>query len=429
MNRVGRPWHHVWRVSALCATLTLACVAVAAAQSWESDPAHGIPPAPPVSTIVPDVPDGILTKANVKTDNFSIKFGLAILLDYTAFSQNENSITQQGVQADQFQVRDFRFMARGHARVLTDWRYQVSLQYRGFAQQPGQPDWQVADLNLTVNLGRHLGDLTFGKTKQTFDYEMVGDAANLPQTERVLQPFFKTRDIGVKLMNTAFGERATWAVGWYNDWWITPTTWNSSGQQFSARITTLPLWNEKSHRYLHLAVAARYNGAGNDSLQFRGQPQSNVATFYINTGLIPADYAWHLGFEALWADGPFSVLAEYNQAWIATAQHASANGWYVAGSWMITGGGPRPYDRKVGYARRVPITHKHGEVELMARYGTVDFNDRDVQGGAFQQWYFAVNWWATRRWKVALGYGTVNQDQDNIEGWTGILLTRLQWIF
>ena len=44
----------------------------------------------------------------------------------------------------------------------------------------------------------------------------------------------------------------------------------------------------------------------------------------------------------------------------------------------------------------------------MARYGQVDFNDRDVQGGAFQQWYFAVNWWATKRWKVALGYGTVN---------------------
>ena len=319
------------RLITLSATLTLACASVAVAQSWESDPAHGIPPAPPVSTLVPDVPDRVLTAANVKTDNFSIKFGLAILLDYTAFSQNENSITQQGVQADQFQVRDFRFMARGHARVLTDWRYQVSLQYRGFAQQPGQPDWQVADLNLTVNLGRHLGDLTFGKTKQTFDYEMVGDAANLPQTERVLQPFFKTRDIGVKLMNTAFGERATWAVGWYNDWWITPTTWNSSGQQFSARITTLPLWNEKSHRYLHLAVAARYNGAGNDSLQFRGQPQSNVATFYINTGLIPADYAWHLGFEALWADGPFSVLAEYNQA---CDRHRATR----LGQWLVCGG-------------------------------------------------------------------------------------------
>lgn len=327
---------------------------------------------------MPDVPDRVLTAANVHTDNFSVKFGLAILLDYTFFNQNQPSILQQGVQDNAFQVR---------------------------------------------------GNLTFGKTKQTFGYEMVGDAANLPQTERLLTPFFKSRDIGVKLVNTAFGERATWSVGWWNDWWITPTTWNESGQQFGGRITALPLWNERSHRYLHLAVAARYNGAGNDTLQFRGQPQTNVATFYINTGQLAANHAWHLGLEALWADGPFTVLAEYNQAWIATAQGASANGWYVLGSWMVTGGGPRPYDRKVGYTRRVPITHKHGEVELMARYGQVDFNDRDVQGGALKQWYFAANWWATRRWKVAVGYGTVNLEQDDIVGWTGLLLTRLQWIF
>ena len=411
--------------------LALAVVGPVHAQSPESDPAHGIPEVTPDSGYdVPDVPDKILTAANVQTDNFSVKFGLAVLLDYTSFNQNDPSIAQVGVQEDQFEVRDFRFMARGHFRVLTDWRYQVAVQYKGFAQDPGQPDWQIADLNVTVGVGKALGQLTFGKTKETFGYEMVGDAANLPQEERLLTPFFKSRDIGVKLMNTVLGDRATWSVGWFNDWWINEdVSWNESAQQFTARITVLPLWEAGSKRYLHLAAAGRYNGAGNDSLQFRGQPQSNVASYYINTGQIFARHAWELGFEALWADGPFSILAEYNQAWIATEQGASTHGWYVEGSWIVTGGGPRPYDRKVGYARRVPISHRYGEVELVARYGRVDFDDRDVQGGDLSEWYFAVNWWANKRWKVGVGYGTASLAQDNIEGWTGILLTRLQWIF
>lgn len=424
---IPQPWKHI--LAAL--VLSLALPATMMAQSPESDPAHGVPHETPDSGYhVPDVPDKVLTAANVDTRNFSIKFGLAILLDYTAFSQDATSIAQQGIQPDQFEVRDFRFMARGHFRILTDWRYQVAAQYKGFAQDPGQPDWQVADLNLTVGVGKTLGELTFGKTKQTFGYEMVGDAANLPQEERLLTPFFKSRDIGVKLMNTAFGERATWAVGWFNDGWVqNDVSWNESGQQFTARITALPLWTEGSKRYLHLAVAGRYNGAARDTLQFRGQPQSNVATYYINTGKFVADHAWHLGFEALWADGPFSVLAEYNQAWIASAENATTNGWYVEGSWIVTGGGPRPYDRKVAYARRVPIRHRFGEVELLARYGQVNFNNRDVQGGDLSEWYFAVNWWATKRWKAGLGYGTAKLVQDGTDGWTGILLTRLQWIF
>jgi hypothetical protein len=33
--------------------------------------------------------------------------------------------------------------------------------------------------------------MTIGKTKETFSYELVGDSANLPQMERVLNPFLR----------------------------------------------------------------------------------------------------------------------------------------------------------------------------------------------------------------------------------------------
>ena len=44
-----------------------------------------------------------------------------------------------------------------------------------------------------------LGTLTLGKIKEPFVYEMVGDAANLPHHERLMSPFFRSRNDGVTL--------------------------------------------------------------------------------------------------------------------------------------------------------------------------------------------------------------------------------------
>lgn len=420
VNR-ARPW---------IVPLVLVAVAAheAAAQSPESDPAVGIPPVASPPGIVPDIPDSLLARTSISHDRFSFKLGLAFLVDYTAFSQDEASLTQVGSQRDQAELRDFRIMGRGHLDVLADWRYAISLQYKGFAQDPGQRNWQVADLSLSTNLGS-FAQVTFGKVKQTYVYEMVGDAANLPQAERLLGPFFKSRDIGIKLGNTAFGKRATWAVGWFNDWLINDEAFDVSGHQVTGRLTALPVWTDDSRRYLHLGISGRYNGADNDELRFSGKPESNVADLFVDTGTLDASHAWQLGLEVLYADGPFSVLAEYAQAWVATAGGASLNGWYVTGSWIVTGGGPRPYDRAVGYARRVPITRRHGELELVGRFGRLDLDDADVSGGTLTKWYLGANWWATTRWKASVGYGNASLDRFDLEGRTGIFLARLQWIF
>jgi len=102
---------------------------------------------------------------------------------------------------------------------------------------------------------------------------MVGDAANVPQDERLLSPFFTSRDIGIKLSNS-----------------------------------------------------------------------------FVDTDNIASDHAWHLGLEGMWGYGPFSLLGEYVQAWVSSraAGDPSFHGWYLTGSWFLTGGGPRSYDRTVG---------------------------------------------------------------------------------
>ena len=261
-----------------------------------------------------------------------------MLLDHTSFSQNDPSVAQVGVQDDQFEVRDARLTVRGTFKLAGDWGYLLQGQYKGFDRDAtDNDDWSISELSLSRTLGPNIGKLTIGKIKQTYSYEMVGDAANLPQDERLLSPFFTSRDIGIKLSNS-FADRATWAIGWFNDWWVKGVNFSESGHQVTARLTAVPVWSDSGTRYVHVGITGRYNGADENKLRFSGRPESNVADIYVDTDNIASDHAWHLGLEGMWGYGPFSLLGEYVQAWVSSraAGDPSFHGWYLTGSWFLT---------------------------------------------------------------------------------------------
>jgi phosphate-selective porin OprO/OprP len=123
-----------------------------------------------------------------------------------------------------------------------------------------------------------LGAVTFGKNKESFSCEMVGDAANLPPLERILTPFFTSRNVGVLLSNTAFDKRMTISGGWANDWWITGQKFDDSSNHFSSRITGLASASEEGSRYLHVGLSGRYTGAVRGAVQLKGKAGSNVTS-------------------------------------------------------------------------------------------------------------------------------------------------------
>jgi phosphate-selective porin len=413
------------------AILILGLAASVFAQSPESEvpPDHVSAPEHAEGSAIPEVPDRILNSINIETRGFTLMWGLAVLEDYTDFQQNTQSLDQVGKQDGGWNVRSFRPMIRGQFRLLGTWKYMISGEYNGFDRDIGDPLWNLTDLWVSTEVGS-LFTLKLGKQKESFVYEMVGDAANLPHDERFLSPFFTSRNIGVSMTNTYLDERATWTVGWFNDWWTKGQAFANSGNDFAGRFTFLPVFGDEGKRYLHLAVAGRYHEGDDDVQRFRGKPQSDVATPYVDTGDFVAGHAWNLGFEALWADGPFSVLAEYVQSWTPSREFGSPSfyGWYATASWVFAGA-PRPYDKKAGYARRVPVAgHKWGALELFARYGRVNLNGGTIQGGAMNEWYGGLNWFATKRWKLGFGYGNVDLDRFGTRGRTNIFLGRLQWI-
>jgi len=415
----------------------LLCAPNAQAQSEESEPAPALgefeaAPLPPPDQpfFIPDVPQSLVDQTQIKERWITLKVGLVVLADYTAFNQDSDSIGQVGHQKDQWEARAARLMFRGTIGKDYKISYLVAAEYKGFETEP-EDLWNQTDLSFTFPLGGPATKLTVGKTKETFDYEMVGDAANLPHQERVLTPFFVSRNVGAKLSHV-FGadQRMTLSGGVFNDWWVNGDSLTDSGTDVSARFTGLAWDQPDGKRFLHLGVSGRYAGADNNTLRYKGRPESNVADNYVDTGNLPGDHAWHLGLEALWNEGPFSVLAEYNRAWVDSPATGNPefSGYYLTGSWIITGE-TRPYDRTVGYARRVMPKGRWGAPELVARFSHEDLDDGAAQGGKFNKTYLGINWWATRRWKLGFGWGHTWLDRFGRTGVTDSFLTRLQWIY
>jgi phosphate-selective porin OprO/OprP len=385
-----------------------------------------LPPAP--AGYQPVVPELVSKDAEIESRWFTLHLGLVPILDYTWLTQDQASVDQVGAQEDDFDIRSARIMARGTFGRGCKVRYLLAFEYRGFDSDPNVT-WNFTDVSFTFPLGK-VGDLTVGKTKESFVYEMVGDAANLPHVERLMSPFFVSRNIGLRWNRTAAAERMTLSLGVYNDWLTTDPTFEDSGTTVAGRVTGLAWIDTSGRRFLHLAGAFRRNGADEEKVRFKGRPESSVTDNYVDTGSIPASHAIQYGLEALWNEGPVSLTAEYDEAHVDSPETGDPQfrGWYVTGGWVLTGE-HRPYDKKAGYSRRVIPRGRWGAVELFARYGLVDLTDKDIDGGYLTKWFAGVNWWANRRIRISAGLGRASLDKAGTTGHTNQYFTRVQWVY
>lgn len=414
------------------ATAALALAAPLAAQSTlDNDEPIGTPTGnaalvdPGTRYAIPDASVG--KQPLVDEHFFTLKPHLVVLLDYTAFNQDADSIAQVGVQPGKFEIRSLRLQFVG--TIGRDYKvgWMVSGEYKGFDSDP-DTRWNLTDLNLTFPLGDR-AKLILGKQKETFAYEMVGDAANLSSSERVLNPFFISRNTGAKFIAVVGpGKRGTFSTGVYYDEWDIQAA-ERRGVDVTARGTVL-LWDQpETHRFLHLGLAGRHVASAGE-LRYKGRPGSNVASNFVDTGKFAADGAFHVGLETMLGLGPVQLAGEYVQAQVdaPTKGNPVFHGWYVTGSWVLTGES-RPYDRNVGYARRVIPKGRWGAPELAFRYARTDLTDAQVDGGSFERVDLGINWWATTRWKAGVVWGRTWLDRNGLNGQTDTLLTRLQWVY
>jgi phosphate-selective porin OprO/OprP len=374
----------------------------------------------------PDFSVGQRITPDLALQRLTARWGIEVVTDWTGFSQDARSIAQHGVQSDRFEVRSARLQLNG--RLLQDDRlsYRVAAQYRGFDIDPDR-NWDVTDLALAWQFNSRGTRVNIGQIRETFSYETISSTASMPQAERVLGVFAASRNIGISATHV-FGADRDWtaSIGLYRD----SFGFAGSGAGATARLTHLFRDDAAAGRYLHLGAAWRHRPDDDGVIRYRGRPGSNVADNFVDTGEFPASGANHFGVEGLWADGGFSVLGEYVVALVSSPGRRDPlfQGFYVVGSWVLTGE-TRPYDRAAGLARRLVPTGRWGAPELMARYSAVDLESGGVSGGSFDRLEVGANWWATTRWKWGVAAGRTWSQQSGSRGRTDSLLLRGQWVY
>ncbi len=347
----------------------------------------------------------------------SVHLGAAVLTDYTMFSQDPTNVSQVGVQPSQPELRAARLVVQGN--LTPGMFYYFAPNFNGLQVTPPKNMFQIYDLYLGFKTP--IGLLTVGQQKETFVYEMVGLSMNLPQQERVLNPFFQSRAAGMKL-NNAVGQRRrmTYSLGWF--------PLNYDGNQFTSRATYVPYITDDDSRWIHVGIDYRYLGAANHTLQLSGKPESNVADNYVNTRKFLANYANELNYEFVATTKSFSLQGEYVRAWVNAPAFLNPEffGYYILGSWVLTGES-RPYDRATGYGKRIIPTKPSGAWELVAQFSRDNLNSGLVNGGTMGIGYAGVNWWRNAYWKFGLGYGITGLTADNSFGIMKRIQMRVQW--
>lgn len=416
-------------LAVLSATPALAQETESSSEPIMTARAVAAPPAAsaPVKYIVPDLSVVRGAPRPWPSPGFVLRPSAALIADWTSFDQDDDSIAQVGRQKDTSEWRGFRLQVLGSFGGSYRVNYQFGGEYKGFDSDPTD-NWQLTDMSVTFPVGETTR-IAVGKIKEAFAYEMVGDAANLPHSERVLSPFFVSRNTGVRVTHVLGPDkRMNLSYGFANDGWDIGSS-THRGTDYFARVSGLAWDDAENGRYLHLGASYRHAAAAG-AIRYRGRPGSNVASNFVDTGEFPSNGGNHYGLEGLFSWGGFSVLGEYATAAVESQAKGDPrfNGWYLTGSWVMTGEA-RPYDRKSGYARRVIPTSPWGAPELVVRYSDVDLDDGPVQGGRFTRVDLGVNWWATTRWKFGIDLGRTELDRMGKSGTTDTVLTRIQWIY
>lgn len=251
-------------------------------------------------------------------------------------------------------------------------------------------------------------DLKLGQFKEPFSLEEQTSGRYLAFMERSLpvDSFSPGRSIGVGL---SFDGR-DWgaAAGLFGEGIGDDADdegdegWGASGRATYAFIN-------ESQRHAQLGASIAYRRPDDEGeIRYRSRPESAVTNVtLVDTGNIKdVDATRAFGLESLWMEGPAAFWGEYIRSDVERGDAGgdlSFDGWYVAGSWIITGES-RKYDAKRGRFGRVRPDRALGAWELALRYSKVDLSDKDISGGQEANVTLGLNWYVNPQVRFMANY-------------------------
>ena len=270
------------------------------------------------------------------------------------------------------------------------------------------------------------GNLRFGQFKEPFGLEELMSSNNITFIERA-QPtsvFAPSRKTGVMLHNAFLDNRITGAVGVFRDTNDYGNRARDGKYNVAARVTGLPWYEDGGKQLVHLGIAYLYRNLDGE-FRVNVRPEAQLTPRFLDTGLILADNEHRLGLEAAALYGPFSIQGEYMMSRVDTEflGNRTIDGWYVAGSWVMTGES-RSYSTSSGTFGTVKpknnfkLTGENqgfGAWELALRYSELDLNDggrNGIRGGAEDTLTLGLNWYLNPNARIMFNYMHTSVDRD-----------------
>ena len=292
----------------------------------------------------------------------SIKVGGRIMLDNAWFM--DDSSAEDGTE-----FRRTRLMLSGKVDNF-EWK----TQYDFASVKAGGPAFK--DVYVGLSGVPYAGGLRAGHFKEPFGLEELTSSKYMTFMERSLtSAFAPSRNVGVMAHRALDGGTLAYGVFRTTD----DLGFNTGDGAYSATGRYTRTINTEGGSLIHLGGALSTRSLQGD-LSLEPRASSHLGLKAAEGVAAGADGEFRYGVEAAYVNGPFSLQGEFMGSSVSADDNITYTGWYIMGSYFLTGES-RPYDNKKGFFKRVKpakefaLGESWGATELAVRYGSLNYDD------------------------------------------------------
>lgn len=377
-------------------------------------------------------------------EKIKFKIGGSIMVDAGAIdADNELDRAFPSLEDNDIDFRRFNLDIRGIFFDAIEFRLDID-----FANVRDIKDNWIRFKNIPI-----LNRVRFGHLKEPSSLEELTSIQNLTFMEQSLptQALTPGRNLGARYNNDFLENRMTLALGgfWETSSFDNPNALGdrineNNGFNLSARITGLPRYTEDGEDLIHLGLsyAHMFRDIGNKdaNARFNTPPETRITNErLVDTGDLVIDRGDRIGAEFAMVRGPLSLQGEYQHVIVYESDDLNFWGYYLYGSYFLTGENRR-YNRSNGTFTRIepkknfrPFKGGWGAWELGLRYSYLDLNSKGTRGGEERNFAVGLNWYLHPKMRFMFNYIRANvEDRDDPsinDGTADIFASRFQVVF